>query len=103
MFEGGKAVGYYNIAGGLVRLAGRRAEFSQAYFFNTDEALKTFRETKGFQARCRCVGGGRRLRRQRRAVDLDAAEAAGGGDLGPSRASWPASTIEGAKITETNP
>ena len=49
MFEGGKAVGYYNIAGGTFGLQIGAQSFSQAYFFNTAEALKTFRETKGFQ------------------------------------------------------
>ena len=33
----------------LVRLQIGAQSFSQAYFFNTAEALKTFRETKGFQ------------------------------------------------------
>ena len=49
MFEGGKPVGYYNIAGASIGFQAGAQEFSQAYFFNTAEALKTFRETKGFQ------------------------------------------------------
>lgn len=49
MFEGGKPVGYYNIAGGTFGLQIGAQSFSQGYFFNTEEALKTFRETKGFQ------------------------------------------------------
>ena len=49
MFEGGKPVGYYNIAGGTFGLQIGAQSFSQGYFFNTAEALKTFRETKGFQ------------------------------------------------------
>ena len=50
MFEHGKAVGFYNIAGASFGLQAGVQEFSQAYFFNTEEALKTFRETKGLQA-----------------------------------------------------
>ena len=49
MFEGGKAVGNYNIAAGTFGLQIGAQSFSQGYFFNTAEALKTFRETKGFQ------------------------------------------------------
>jgi lipid-binding SYLF domain-containing protein len=49
MFEGGKPVAYYNIAGGTFGLQIGAQSFSQGYFFNTAEALKTFRETKGFQ------------------------------------------------------
>ena len=69
MFEGGKPVGYYNIAGGTFGLQIGAQSFSQAYFFNTAEALKTFRETKGFQARRRRQRSRRRLRRQRRDLD----------------------------------
>lgn len=49
MFENGKVVGYYNIAGGSFGLQIGAQSFSQAYFFNTAEALETFRKTKGFQ------------------------------------------------------
>ncbi len=49
MFEDGKVVGYYNIAGGSFGLQVGAQSFSQAYFFNTAEALETFRKTKGFQ------------------------------------------------------
>ena len=49
MFEGGKAVGNYNIAAGTFGLQIGAQSFSQGYFFNSAEALKTFRETKGFQ------------------------------------------------------
>jgi lipid-binding SYLF domain-containing protein len=49
MFERGRPVGYYNIAGGTFGLQIGAQSFSQAYFFNTAEALETFRKTKGFQ------------------------------------------------------
>ena len=102
MFEGGKPVGYYNIAGASFGLQAGAQAFSQAYFFNTVEALKTFRETKGFQA-----GAG---------VTAVAADFGANAALTTSTlqkpvvvATWSqaglmaGATIEGGKITEINP
>jgi lipid-binding SYLF domain-containing protein len=50
MLENGAATGRYNIAGGTFGYQIGAQSFSQAYFFHTDEALKTFRDTLGFQA-----------------------------------------------------
>ena len=44
MFEGGKPVGYYNIAGGTFGLQAGAQSFSQGYFFNNEKALETFRK-----------------------------------------------------------
>ena len=49
MYKGGQAGGYYNIAGGSLGLQLGAQSFSQAYFFTTPEALKTFEDTKGFE------------------------------------------------------
>jgi lipid-binding SYLF domain-containing protein len=49
MFKGRRSDGYYNIAGGSLRLQAGAQTFSQAYFFTTAEALKTLEETKGFE------------------------------------------------------
>ena len=102
MFEGGKAVGYYNIAGASIGLQAGAQEFSQAYFFNTAEALKTFRETKGFQG-----GAGASAV----AADFGANAALTSATLQKPVvvATWgqaglmAGATIEGAKITEINP
>ena len=77
-------------------------EFSQAYFFNTAEALKTFRETKGFQG-----GAGASAV----AADFGANAALTSATLQKPVvvATWgqaglmAGATIEGAKITEINP
>jgi lipid-binding SYLF domain-containing protein len=102
MFEGGKAVGYYNIAGGSFGLQIGAQSFSQAYFFNTKEALETFRKTKGFE-----LGVG---------ATAVAADFGADGSLSTSTlqkplvvATWGQSglmagiDVEGAKITEINP
>jgi lipid-binding SYLF domain-containing protein len=102
MFEGGRPVGFYNIAGASFGFQAGAQEFSQAYFFNTEEALKTFRETKGFQA-----GAG---------ATAVAADFGANAALTTSTmqkpvvvATWSqaglmaGATIEGAKITEINP
>jgi lipid-binding SYLF domain-containing protein len=102
MFEGGKPVGYYNIAGASFGFQAGAQEFSQAYFFNTAEALKTFRETKGFQA-----GAGATAV----AADFGANAALTTSTLQKPVvvATWgqaglmAGATIEGAKITEINP
>ncbi len=49
MFKQGRTEGHYNIAGGSLGLQIGAQTFSQAYFFTTPEALKTFEETKGFE------------------------------------------------------
>jgi lipid-binding SYLF domain-containing protein len=49
LFENGNSTGYYNITGGSLGLQIGAQSFSQAYFFTTPEALKTFHDTKGFQ------------------------------------------------------
>jgi lipid-binding SYLF domain-containing protein len=49
MIENGRTENYYNIVGGTVGFQIGGQSFSQAYFFNNAEALKTFRETKGLQ------------------------------------------------------
>ena len=49
MFKGGRSDGYYNIAGGSLGLQAGAQTFSQAYFFTTPAAVKTFEDTKGFE------------------------------------------------------
>ena len=49
LFEGGKAAGFYNIAGGSWGLQAGAQNFSQAYFFTTPAALATFRTTRGLE------------------------------------------------------
>lgn len=102
MFERGRPVGYYNITGASIGFQLGAQEFSQAYFFNTEEALKTFRETKGFQA-----GAGATAV----AADFGANAALTTATLQKPVvvATWSqaglmaGATIEGAKITEINP
>jgi len=50
MRQGGATVGYYNIVGGTFGYQIGAQTFSQAYFFNTQEALDTFKKAKGFEA-----------------------------------------------------
>ena len=102
MFEGGRPVAFYNIAGASFGFQAGAQEFSQAYFFNTEEALKTFRETKGFQA-----GAGATAV----AADFGANAALTTSTLQKPVvvATWgqaglmAGATIEGAKITEIHP
>ena len=102
MFEGGRPVAFYNIAGASFGFQAGAQEFSQAYFFNTEEALKTFRETKGLQA-----GAGATAV----AADFGANAALTTSTLQKPVvvATWSqaglmaGATIEGAKITEINP
>jgi lipid-binding SYLF domain-containing protein len=102
MFQNGRTVGYYNIAGGTLGLQIGAQSFSQAYFFNTEQALQTFRNTKGFE-----LGAG---------ATAVAADFGADGAISTSSlqkpvvvATWGQSglmagvNIEGAKITETNP
>ncbi len=49
LFEGGAPTGYYNITGGSFGLQIGAQSFSQVYMFTTPAALKTFRDTKGFE------------------------------------------------------
>jgi lipid-binding SYLF domain-containing protein len=102
MRQGGRTVGYYNIAGGTFGLQIGAQSFSQAYFFNTEEALQTFRTTKGFE-----LGAG---------LTATAASFGANGEISTATlqkplvvTTWGQSglmagvTIEGAKITEINP
>lgn len=50
MREGNRTVGYYNLIAGTFGFQIGAQTFSQAYFFNTAEAIETFRTTKGFEA-----------------------------------------------------
>jgi lipid-binding SYLF domain-containing protein len=49
MLEDGRPVAYYNIVGGTFGFQAGAQSFSQAYFFNSEDALQTFRNTGGFQ------------------------------------------------------
>lgn len=49
LFKGGQPAGFYNIAGGSFGLQAGAQSFSQAYFFTTPEALRTFEETHGLE------------------------------------------------------
>jgi lipid-binding SYLF domain-containing protein len=102
MVENGRTAGYYNIAGGTFGLQIGGQSFSQAYFFNTAEALETFRKTKGLQ-----LGAG---------VTAVAADFGANGEISTSTLQKPVVvvtwgqaglmagvTVEGAKITEINP
>lgn len=50
MREGQRTVAYYNIVAANFGYQIGAQSFSQAYFFNTAEALETFKKTKGFEA-----------------------------------------------------
>jgi lipid-binding SYLF domain-containing protein len=102
MLEGGEVVGYYNIVGGTFGFQIGGQSFSQAYFFNTAEALETFRTTRGFE-----LGAG---------ATAVAASYGANGEITTSTLQKPlvvvtwgqsglmaGATIEGAKITEINP
>lgn len=49
LFKGGEAAGFYNITGGSFGLQAGAQNFSQAYFFTTQEALATFERTRGLE------------------------------------------------------
>ena len=102
MREGGQTTAYYNLIAASFGYQIGAQTFSQAYFFNTAEALETFRETQGFEA-----GVG---------VTAVAADFGGGGEISSSTLQEPVAvitwgqaglmagaTIEGAKMTEINP
>jgi lipid-binding SYLF domain-containing protein len=50
MLENGQTTAYYNLIAASFGFQAGAQTFSQAYFFNTQEALDTFRETEGFEA-----------------------------------------------------
>jgi lipid-binding SYLF domain-containing protein len=50
MRENGVTTAYYNLIAASFGFQAGAQTFSQAYFFNTQEALDTFRETQGFEA-----------------------------------------------------
>lgn len=102
MREGSHTVGYYNMIAGTFGFQIGAQTFSQAYFFNTAEALETFRKTKGFEA-----GAG---------VSAVAADFGATGEVSSSTLQKPVvvvtwgqsglmagATVEGAKMTEINP
>lgn len=99
LFEGGAPTGYYNITGGSFGLQIGAQSFSQVYMFTTPEALRTFRETKGFE-----VGAG---------LDFAVADIGASGEISSSTLQKPVVIwifgqqglmagikVEGQKITE---
>ena len=99
MLKSGRSAGYYNIAGGSLGLQIGGQTFSQAYFFTTAEALKTFEDTKGFE-----VGAG---------LDFAMADVGTSGDISSSTVQKPlvifiwgqqglmaGVKVEGQKITQ---
>jgi lipid-binding SYLF domain-containing protein len=102
MFQGGQPVGYYNIAGGTFGFQAGAQSYSQGYFFNSEEALATFRRTYGLE-----FGAG---------ASAVAAEFGASGEITTSTlqkplvvATWDqsglmaAAVLQGAKITELAP
>jgi lipid-binding SYLF domain-containing protein len=100
--EGGQTTAYYNLIAASFGFQLGAQSFSQAYFFNTAEALDTFRQTQGFEA-----GVG---------VTAVAADFGAGGDITSSTLQEPVvvvtwgqsglmagATVEGVKMTEINP
>ncbi len=100
--EGGQTTAYYNLIAASFGFQMGAQTFSQAYFFNSAEALETFRETQGFEA-----GVG---------VTAVAADFGAGGDITSSTLQEPVvvvtwgqsglmagATVEGVKMTEINP
>lgn len=99
LFERGAPTGYYNITGGSFGLQIGAQSFSQVYMFTTPEALKTFRDTKGFE-----VGAG---------LDFAVADMGASGEISSSTLQKPVVVwvfgqqglmagvkVEGQKITE---
>jgi lipid-binding SYLF domain-containing protein len=102
MREDGRTVGYYNIAGGTFGFQAGAQTFSQAYVFNTPQALETFRNTMGFE-----LGAG---------ATAVAADFGADGSITTASLQKPVVTatwgqsglmagvnLEGSKITEINP
>ena len=102
MREGNRTVGYYNFIAGTFGFQIGAQTFSQAYFFNTAEAIETFRTTKGFEASA--------------GLSAVAADFGATGEVSSSTLQKPVvvvtwgqsglmagATVEGAKMTEINP
>ena len=102
MREGGQTTAYYNLIAASFGWQLGAQTFSQAYFFNSADALETFRETQGFEA-----GVG---------VTAVAADFGAGGEITTSTLQEPVvvvtwgqaglmagATVEGVKMTEINP
>jgi len=102
MREGGQTTAYYNLIAASFGFQLGAQSFSQAYFFNTAEALQTFKDVQGFEA-----GVG---------VTAVAADFGAGGDITSSTLQEPVvvvtwgqtglmagATVEGVKMTEINP
>ncbi len=102
MRQGGQTTAYYNLIAASFGYQLGAQTFSQAYFFNTPEALQTFKDTRGFEA-----GVG---------VTAVAADFGAGGDITSSTLQEPVvvvtwgqaglmagATVEGVKMTEINP
>jgi lipid-binding SYLF domain-containing protein len=102
MFRGGEPVGYYELTGGTSGLQAGAQSFSQGYFFNSEEALRTFRDRRGFE-----LGAG---------ATAVAADFSASGEVSTSTLQQPlvvatwgqsglmaAAVLEGAKITEFRP
>jgi lipid-binding SYLF domain-containing protein len=100
--EGGQTTAYYNLIAASFGWQLGAQSFSQAYFFNTAEALETFRETQGFEA-----GVG---------ATAVAADFGAQGEISSSTLQEPVvvvtwgqaglmagATVEGVKMTEINP
>ncbi len=49
LFKDRRPAGFYNITGGSFGLQAGAQNFSQAYFFTTPEALRTFERTRGLE------------------------------------------------------
>jgi lipid-binding SYLF domain-containing protein len=102
MREGGQTTAYYNLIAASFGFQLGAQSFSQVYFFNSAEALQTFKDVKGFEA-----GVG---------VTAVAADFGAGGDITSSTLQEPVvvvtwgqtglmagATVEGVKMTEINP
>ncbi len=100
--EGGQTTAYYNLIAASFGFQLGAQSYSQVYFFNTADALETFRETQGFEA-----GVG---------VTAVAADFGAGGNVTSSTLQEPVvvvtwgqsglmagATVEGVKMTEINP
>jgi lipid-binding SYLF domain-containing protein len=102
MRENGVTTAYYNLIAASFGFQAGAQTFSQAYFFNTQDALDTFRQTQGFEA-----GVG---------VTAVAADFGADGSITTSTLQQPVvvvtwgqqglmagATVEGVKMTEINP
>lgn len=100
--EGGRTTAYYNLIAASFGFQLGAQSFSQAYFFNTQEALETFRANQGFEA-----GVG---------ATAVAADFGARGEISSSTLQEPVvvvtwgqaglmagATVEGVKMTEINP